>query len=386
LSLTANGIVPAVYVANGANDSVTSYPLATGDLAPSTRLAGIGQGLNGPGGLAINTAGRVFVTDSGSDAITEYDRGATTPTVTVAGSNTGLTGPAGITLDSGGLLYIANRPANSVSVFGSGASGNVAPLFTIAGPDTGLSSPAAVAIDAAGHLWVANAGANTLTAYLAGSSGDAKPFTRIAGSATGLNDPQGLTVDAGDNLLAVNTFGESVTTYPLPAIGPNTNPNVTPTRTISGSSTGLSFPDGIDIDSSGRIYVANQFDNDITSYPATASGNVAPLVTIAGGNTGLAGPGAIAITPPLSVLTRSLPPARVGHGYHVGLQAGQGTSPYAWTVARGSLPPGLWLQRDGAIAGAPHRSGHWTFTVRVTDTTHPHANATQSLTLKVTAL
>ena len=383
LSLQTKGIVPAVYTTNGANDSVTSYPLSSGNLPPSTRLAGIGQGLNGPDGIVINDDGRVYVANSGANAITEYDRGATTPTVTVAGSNTGLNGPAGITLDTGGLIYVANRAANSVSVFGAGASGNVAPFFTIAGPDTGLSSPAAVAIDGAGHLWVANASSNTLTAYLAGSSGDAKPFARIAGPATGLNEPQGLAVDAADNLLAANTFGESVTSYPLPLIGPATNPNVAPIRTISGSSTGLSFPDGIDVDSGGRIYVANQFDNDITTYAARANGNVAPVTTIAGRNTGLAGPGAIAVTPPLSVLTATLPHPAAGHGYRVALQAGQGTSPYVWAFLRGALPPGLWLGRDGTIGGTPQRSGRWSFTVRVTDAACPHAVATRSFMLTV---
>jgi sugar lactone lactonase YvrE len=383
LSLQTKGIVPAVYAANGANDSVTSYPLSAGNVPPATRLAGLGQGLNGPAGIVINNNGRLYVANSGANTITEYDRGATTPTVTISGSNTGLTGPAGITLDTGGLIYVANRAANSVSVFGSGASGNVAPFFTIAGPDTGLSSPAAVAIDGAGHLWVANASSNTLTAYLAGSSGDAKPFTRIAGPATGLNEPQGLAVDADDNLLAVNTFGESVTSYPLPLIGPATNPNVAPIRTITGSSTGLSFPDGIDIDSSGRIYVANQFDNDITTYAAGANGNAAPVATIAGGNTGLAGPGAIAVTPPLSVLTATLPTARVGRTYRTALRAGQGTSPYAWLLTRGSLPPGLWLGRDGTIGGSPRRSGRWGFTVRVTDGSHPRAVATRSFVLMV---
>jgi serine/threonine protein kinase, bacterial len=303
--------------------------------------------------------------------------------VTVAGSNTGLAGPAGITLDTAGLIYVANRPANSVSVFGGGATGNVGPIWTIAGPDTGLSSPAAVAIDGAGRLWVANASSNSLTAYLPGSSGDAKPFIRIAGSATGLNEPQGLAVDAEDNLLVANTFGESVTTYPLPLIGPDTNPNVTPIRTISGSSTGLSFPDGIDIDSSGRIYVANQFDNDITTYAATANGNVTPLTTIAGSNTGLSAPGAIAVTPPLSVLTANLPQARTSHGYRVALQAGQGTSPYVWKLAQGWIPPGLWLGKDGVIAGTPRHGGRWSFTVRVTDSSRPHAVATRSFTLTV---
>ena len=210
LSLVSNAITPAVYVANGANDSVTSYPLSAGNLTPSTRLAGIGQGLNGPGGLAINAAGRVYVANTGANSITEYDRAATTPTATIAGPITGLAGPAGLTLDGSGRLYVANRTANSVTVFAPDVSGNTGPLFTIAGPDTGLSSPAAVAVDAMGRLWVANASGNSLTAYATGASGDAKPVARIFGSATGLNDPQGLAEDAAGNLLVANTFGESV--------------------------------------------------------------------------------------------------------------------------------------------------------------------------------
>ncbi len=380
LSLTSKGIVPAVYATNGGNNSVTSYPLGTGNLTPATLLSGTAQGLSGPDGVVLNDAGRLFVADSGTNAITEYDRGATTPTVTISGSNTGLASPAGLTLDGAGRLFVANRASNSVTIYAAGASGNVAPLLTLAGPDTALSSPAAVAIDGSGRLWVANASGNSLTAYAAGG---VKPVARIFGSATGLNEPQGLAEDASGNLLAVNTFGESVTAYATASIGATSSPNVAPIRTISGSSTGLSFPDGIDVDSSGRIYVANQFDNDITSYPATANGNVTPLATIAGGNTGLAGPGAIAVTPPLSVLTHSLPSARVGHGYRVDLQAGQGTSPYVWTLARGGLAPGLWLQRDGTIAGTPRHSGRWTFTVCVTDTSRPYAHATQSLTVTV---
>lgn len=386
LHLTSTGIVPVVYVANGANDSVTSYPLSSGNLAPSTRLAGLGQGLNAPGGLVLNAAGRLFVADSGADAITEYDRGttgSTPPTATIAGPATRLAGPAGLTLDASGRLYVANRTSNSITVFAPDVSGNTGPLFTISGPDTALSSPAAVAVDAMGRLWVANAGTNSLTAYATGATGDAKPVARIAGPATGLNHPQGLAQDASGNLLAANTFGESVTAYAISFIGIATNPNVAPIRTLSGSSTGLSFPDGIDVDAGGHIYVANQFGNDITSYPATANGNVAPLTTIAGSNTGLAGPGAIALTPPLSVLTGSLPNARAGHGYHVVLQAAEGTSPYAWSLAHGWLPPGLWLGRAGIIAGTRRHGGHWALTVRVTDSAHPHTVATRSFTLTV---
>ena len=68
----------------------------------------------------------------------------------------------------------------------------------------------------------------------------------------------------------------------------------------------LSFPTGIDVDSQGRVYVANQYDDDIHVYASGAAGDSAPIATIAGGGTQLSGPGALAVTPPLSILTQRL--------------------------------------------------------------------------------
>jgi sugar lactone lactonase YvrE len=380
LTLTVTGIVPAVYAANGANDSVTSYPLGgSGNVAPATRLAGTGQGLNAPSGLVLDAAGRLYVADAGSSSITEYDRGATTPTLTLSGPATGLAGPAGLTLDGTGRLVVADRTANAVRIFVPGVSGNTGPVVTLTGPHTGLASPAAVAVDLSGRIWVANSAANSLTAYAPGATGDATPVVTIAGPATGLRSPQALTVDGTGHLLVANTFGASVTVY-----APTANGNAAPLRTISGPATGLGNPSGIDVDTAGRIYVADEFANTITSYPGTASGNVAPLRTIAGAGTGLSAPGALAVTPPLSVLTDRLPAAHIHHAYAVALSAGQGTSPYRWSVARGALPPGLRLGPTGAVTGVPTRAGSWTVTVRVTDAAHPAGSALRALTVSVT--
>jgi hypothetical protein len=154
-------------------------------------------------------------------------------------------------------------------------------------------------------------------------------------------------------------------------------------RTIAGTSTGLSFPTAVDIDTTGAIYVANQFDNDITRYGAATNGNVAPTAVIAGGNTGLAAPNALAVSPPLAVLTSRLPVARAGRRYAAVLQAGEGTTPYHWRIARGNLPAGLHLHLDGTIDGTPVRRGTTAVTVRVTDSSHPVSTATARLVLSV---
>ena len=66
------------------------------------------------------------------------------------------------------------------------------------------------------------------------------------------------------------------------------------------------------------------------------------------------------------VLTPRLPPALQGAPFEVELTAGGGGgAPYTWTLAGGSLPPGVTLGAGGAFAGSPTATGTFTFTVRV---------------------
>ncbi len=64
--------------------------------------------------------------------------------------------------------------------------------------------------------------------------------------------------------------------------------------------------------------------------------------------------------------TSSLPVAYLGDSYQQSLQVSGGQSPYTLTVVSGSLPPGLKLSGT-AIAGRPSLTGHFSFTVEVTD-------------------
>jgi len=107
------------------------------------------------------------------------------------------------------------------------------------------------------------------------------------------------------------------------------------------------------------------------------------VATISGSATGLAGPTGLAVAPPLSVLTASLPRARVGRRYTAILRAGEGASPYRWSLARGRLPTGLRLSASGVIWGRPTEMGRWRFTVRVSDAAHPATAATRAVSLGV---
>ena len=147
----------------------------------------------------------------------------------------------------------------------------------------------------------------------------------------------------------------------------------------------LAYPTGIDVDSTGRLYVANQYDNDLHIYAAGASGNTPPIGTIAGPATGLSGPGALAVTPPLSILTDHLPTAHRHHRYAALLRAGEGRPPYRWSIAhdRRLRATGLHLSRDGRISGTPRRTTRVRLTFRVTDSARPRTQAIRTLVLTV---
>jgi hypothetical protein len=64
--------------------------------------------------------------------------------------------------------------------------------------------------------------------------------------------------------------------------GQTANCNCGPSILIQGGNTGMSGPQGIAIDKSGNLYVANETVGTITKYAGAANGNVAPSFAIGG--------------------------------------------------------------------------------------------------------
>jgi len=85
----------------------------------------------------------------------------------------------------------------------------------------------------------------------------------------------------------------------------------------------------------------------------------------------------------------TLPPAMVGGTYAQGFFLSGGAAPYTWSVASGSLPPGLALTSPYATSGdnnsqlsaTPTTAGTYTFTMRVAD--YDGQQATQQFSLTV---
>ncbi len=91
-------------------------------------------------------------------------------------------------------------------------------------------------------------------------------------------------------------------------------------RRISGPATGLAEPDGIAIDTAGRVYVANPGNASVTVYAPSPLGNVPPIRTIAGRATRLHVPRALAVDDDGTVYVLDGPPEHDGTSspaYHV---------------------------------------------------------------------
>jgi len=70
--------------------------------------------------------------------------------------------------------------------------------------------------------------------------------------------------------------------------------------------------------------------------------------------------------PPVALAPAALPDGAAGKPYSQALFASNGTGPYRYSVASGTLPTGLTLSQSGSLTGTPTTGGSFTFTVQAT--------------------
>jgi sugar lactone lactonase YvrE len=248
-------------------------PHANGNVAPAWVM---GRQLT-PYGIASDSAGRIYVTDYWLDSISVFApdaAGAASPVATIRGSKTGLQFPTGIAVDSKGKIYALNAagevteapgPGDQVriDVYAAGSNGNVAPTAVIVGHRTRLENPKAIAVDSSDKIYVADEGGDDdpnspprVMVYEAGSKGDIAPIATISGGKTGLDNPDGIAVESSGKIYVTNNGSESRDTDTITVYPPAAHGNVAPVATI-GSET---EPQGIAVDSAGKIYVTNRVD------------------------------------------------------------------------------------------------------------------------------
>jgi trimeric autotransporter adhesin len=160
--VAANGTVTTV-----AGSGVQGFG---GDNGPAT-----GARLNSPRAVAVDTAGNLYIADTGNNRIRRVNTSGQISTVAGTGVpgfsgdaglavNAQIVGPVGIAADSSGNLYFSDG-SRIRKVFASGfivtLAGNTTPGYSGDGgvaATAQLNSPAALAVDSAGNVYFADAG------------------------------------------------------------------------------------------------------------------------------------------------------------------------------------------------------------------------------------
>ena len=276
---------------------------------------GSAAGFYAPAGVAVDSAGNVYVADTSNGIIRKITSAGLVSTLAgtagFSGTSDG-TGPAarfsqptGVAVDPSGKVYVADR-ANSLIrlVTASGQVSTFAGSPGAAGSSDGQGArasfnlPSGVAVDASGNGYVADTANDTirlispagLVSTLAGRAGTAGS-TNGSGSSASFFQPQGLAVDVFGNVYVADT-GNSIIRQITPAGLVST---VAGTANLRGSTDGprsialFSNPVGVAIDSLGNLYVADSGNDTLRKIDNL--GVVSTLAGVAGvGGSVLPGP------------------------------------------------------------------------------------------------
>ena len=325
-----------LYIADYFSHRVRKVDATTGNISTVAGTGASGSGgdggaatsamLNNPEGVAADGSGNLYIADGGNHRIRKVD--ATTGIIsTVAGTgafgssgdggaatSARLSFPRGIALDSSGNLYIADLTSRVRKV--DATTGNISTVVGVAGGFGGdggaatsarLNSPRGVAVDGSGNLYIADTGnhrirkvdtsGNISTTAGAGASGDGGAAT----SAT-LSFPEGVALDGSGNLYIADSFNHRIRKVDAATgnISTVAGTGISGFSSDGGAATSatLSFPEGVVLDGSGNLYIADAANNRIRKVDAT-TGNIS---TVAG--TGTAGSGGDGGTATAATLNR----------------------------------------------------------------------------------
>jgi len=226
-----------------------------------------GNGLfNGPEGIAIDSAGNVYVVDTGNNLVQKFTSAGTFVTQWGgAGSGNGqFNKPVGIALDSTGNVYVADMDNNRIQVFTSGGT-FVTKWGGTFGSQNGLFEwPRGIAVNG-GNVYVADTNNHRIQVFT--SAGTYVTQWGSQGSGNGQFDyPSGITFDSAGNVYVADTLNCRIQKF--------TSAGVYVTQWGGHSGSGneqFEAPFGIALDSAGNVYVTDADLNRIQEFTSAGA-------------------------------------------------------------------------------------------------------------------
>lgn len=255
--------------------------LAGSGTAGSTDAQGTSASFNSPDGVAVDSAGNVYVADTTNHLIRKITPGGLVSTL--AGNVTGgyadgqgtsalFFYPRGITVDSAGNVYVADSNSNRIRAITPGglvstvAGSGTATFADGQGTAASFKTPYDIAVDSAGYLYVADTTNNRirkitpggLVSTLAGNGTSGS--TDGQGTAATFNGPEGIAVDSTRNVYVADRNGNVIRKITPGGLVSTFAGTGSATPFADGLATTATFkvPSGIAVQSSGTVFVADQ--------------------------------------------------------------------------------------------------------------------------------
>jgi sugar lactone lactonase YvrE len=258
-----------------------------------------------PFGVAVDGPGNIYVADTGNHTIRKITPTGMVSTLAglagASGTNDGtgsavrFNGPSGVAADSSGNVYVADTGNQTIrKITPAGVVTTLAGLAGTFGSADGTNSaarfnaPFGVTVDSSGNVYVGDSGNATIrkitptgvVTTLAGLVG-ALGGDDGTNSAARFEYPRGVAVDSSGNVYVADYYNHTIR-------------KVTPAGLVTtlaglaqaygsddgtGSAARFYFPDGVAVDSSGNVYVAEINNCDIRKGIPASSPSPLPLLS-----------------------------------------------------------------------------------------------------------
>jgi DNA-binding beta-propeller fold protein YncE len=255
IAVSADGSRIYVTQTGGGQETVVldSRGNRVGELKPPTEVSARASQLY----VAVDPmTGDVYATDRTAGRVYVYTADGTYRGVLAPTPDPGAWQPLGIAFDQHGNVYVSDAGGAFQSVRKLDRAGNV--VLTI-GAEGMLSFPNGIAVDPAGDIYVTDSNNGRLLVFDA--TGTKLGLVQRGPASGELSLPRGIAIDDQNHVYVVDAVGQGVQVYrPIGQgdLAPRYVNKFGTEGTVDGA---FEFPNGIAVDSRGRIYVAD-WNND----------------------------------------------------------------------------------------------------------------------------